>query len=154
MTAPAVYVLFSEDVREEMGNTSTYVGVLNGDVGFAERRRVTFPKLVVSSFVQWDARKPPDGWGIQITLPDGDAPPLFPLPPSGADALVPDPDTGLINITYSVEVSPLIASAGSRVTVELIRHKSRRLVGILRFQPHQEITRFIETDRSAPPRSV
>lgn len=133
MTIPSVDVIFCEDVRQETGNKSSYIGVFNGNVIFPGPGPLLMPKLVVLARIQWPFASPPEGWSVQVTLPNNSDAPDFVLPPEDADKLVADPDTGLISIALAVQIAPFVANTNTKLSVRLRSRHRKKLVGILRF---------------------
>lgn len=132
MAAPNVFVIFADDLRYEVGNKTSYLGVYQGEMVFPAGANIT-PKLVISAFIQWHEDSPPDGWALRIDLPGGQVGGPFPLPPTET-LLVPDPDTRLITFNLQTALIPFALVDKARIGVELFRRRQRKLVAVLRMR--------------------
>jgi hypothetical protein len=129
MAIPDAFVLFVDDVRQEVGNKTSYMGAYGTDLVFDETHGTVLLRLVVTTFLQWHTESPPDGWFLHVQLPTESPPPIS-LPPEGAPIL-PDQDSGLVRLTVQVVVVQLPLSDGTRIEVALVKDEERKLLGFL-----------------------
>ena len=71
MAAPVAFCIFCDDVRQEVGNKNSLMGIYNGLIVFAHEQQfpVAMPKFAISIYVICDADKKPDSIAVRVLLP-------------------------------------------------------------------------------------
>ena len=131
MTIPNYAVMFCDDMREEVGEKLTYVGVRGGDVIIPTgEKTLALPKLVVVVLFSWPQGKPPEGWFLNVSLPNDKGEP-FKLPPAGAEILSPDRHTGEMSIMVHAHYTSVSLAHRDKVVVTLSKGRRRKVIGVL-----------------------
>ena len=131
---PYAHGLFCEDVREEVGGTATYVGVLSGGIIAEGGLPSALPKLAIVLWVAVSPTDPSLPISFEIALPGGAIiKPGEERFPEGSHLVDPDATKLVAQIVLKLN-NVILAEAGRiRVTVTLRGHRhvacSLRVVG-------------------------
>lgn len=114
LTAVAV---FCDDIRQEVGNKVSIIGVYGGDIKFKAKPPIVYPKLCVAVWLDGDLADIPESITVHVLAQPGRASVFsaeLKRPESKAD-----PTTHRARMQTLVEISPVMLKAPGRLEVEV-----------------------------------